>query len=151
MQKSNKVIRNKPNQFVEDVGSIEDSSYNETAGARKVVDVGPYLLPLDDGAGGKTTDASAIRALQLGVQLYLYNNSGVVASARFSNSSSATALTPGAVDGATGDVGVPLPPNSYTKLTNYTNRYLITSASTVIVMKVQDGSRLVDQGTSEGT
>ena len=65
MQSPNKNMRIKKGPKVQDIGSITDLTYNEEAGARKSLRVGPALAPIGDGAGGLTTDASSIRPLKL--------------------------------------------------------------------------------------
>lgn len=138
----NKIIRSRKSRDIRDIGAIADMTYNEAAGSRKSSDFGHYLVPIDDGAGGKTTTATSVKALALGVTLAVYNNDSSVHAIRLSASSSATALAAGIVDSASGEVGIPIPPNSYKILNNYTMQYLIADSNKLIVMIVLDDSRV---------
>jgi hypothetical protein len=144
MAAADKLIRNRKNKVVSDPANIADLTFNEMSGAKKNLPVGPFLIPIDDGAGGKTTSATTIRALELGSQLYIYNTTGAAASVRFSNNPAATALAAGVVDAPSGDVGVPCSPGIYTQLCNFDHRYIITQAG-LLIFKVNDGTRIVDQ------
>jgi hypothetical protein len=145
MQFPNKNIRVKKGSKVQDTGSITDLTYNEQAGARKSVRVGPALAPINDGTGGLTTDASSIRSLKLGSNLAIYNDSGSVGSVRFSNDLLAAALLPGAVDAPTGDVGIVCKPNDWTYLSNYDKRYIVADSSNLIIYLEIDDTKIINE------
>jgi hypothetical protein len=141
-----KFNRNSGNQAL-DSGAIANQSYNEAAGVHKVAQAGLKLKPLPLTAVTFTTDASTARKLpEKGMTLAIYNNAGAVGAFRLSKAAAPSALAAGVVDNSVGDgfgdVGVPVPPNSW----HYTNSFdaatIITSAATMLVFLVEDESRL---------
>lgn len=143
-QKS-KIIRNMRTRAVEDPGNIQNLTYNQASGGQKNLSVGPHLKPLVNAAGGWTTDASTIRALDLGAILAIYNNDTSVHAVRFSSSGSATALAAGVVDATTGDVGVPCTPGTWNYLSNYDKRFIITDSNKLLVFLIKDETRIKDE------
>lgn len=145
MQPANKNMRVKKGPKVQDIGSITDLTYNEQAGARKSVRVGPAFAPIRDSAGNLTTDASTICPLKLGSNLAIYNSGGTLCSVRLSNDPAATALAAGAVDVVTGDVGVACKPNDWTYVSNYDKRYVITDSADLLVYLEIDDTKIVNE------
>lgn len=130
--------------FLNSGPDVESIEYNPASGAQKSLLVGPRLLPIPLSSTSWTTDASTKRALPLlGSNIAIYNNSGTVASIVIGNSS-ITTLAPGVTD-ASGNVGVALPPNSWTNLSMSNNQYIITSASTALVYIVEDPTRIIQE------
>lgn len=123
-----------------DIGEIENNTYNDQAGVRKTSDFGKSLKPLKLGETSFTTDFSTARQLQMGTPLAIYNN-GALASITFSNTAIAS-LAAGTTDSA-GNVGIALPANSWTYLNNYSKKFAITSAATVLVYVIEDDTHVV--------
>lgn len=132
-----------------DPAIVELLTYNERAGARKSINVGPSLLPLGDGAGGYTTDASTKRVLpSAGIQLYVYNNSSSVEAVTLGDTTM-TAQAAGAVQTSGSPtapfIGVPVPPNSYLYISSGIWNYVATNSSSLIVMIVDDPTYIITQ------
>jgi hypothetical protein len=138
MAKINRVI---DNSFLQDPSQIEAVQYNPASGGKKVLTVGPRLLPIPIVTAGTptfTTNASvAPVALPLkGLNLAIYNNAGTAGSVT-TGGITMTSQAIGAFDAA-GDVGVACPPNSYTYVSMGNNQYVATSAATLIVYIIED-------------
>lgn len=125
-----------------DQASIENQAYNERAGAQKNMEVGRQLLPLDDGAGGKTTNATSARALpSAGKNLAIFNNSTSVAAVTLGENSGVTALAPGATDAVgPGHVGIPCTPNDWTFIACWDKTWVRASSATLLVFLIADDS-----------
>ena len=140
MAKINRVV---DNNFLQDPMQIEAVQNNPASGGKKVLPVGPKLNPIQI-SGGYTTNVTALTALPaLGLNLAIYNNAGTAASVTIGGSTT-TSLAIGATD-ANGNVGVALPPNSWTNLSMGNNQFIIASAATVIVYIVEDPTRLAQE------
>lgn len=136
------VIRNRaiPGDQQRDPSSIDAITYNEKAGARKVAEVGRALIPLGDGAGGFTTDASTRRILPSpGKNLAIYNNSGTVQAVSVGDVT-VLANAPGVVQisGTNQFVGVPVMPNGWLYLAAAQWSYVITTSATLLVFLIDD-------------
>lgn len=122
--------------------------YNEKSGARKSINVGQTLIPLGDGAGGFTTNAStAPRILpSAGRNLAIYNNAGAVGAVTVGDNTM-TAQAPGAVQvsGSNVFVGVPCPPNAWTYLSAAQWNYVAATAATLLVFLIDDDTYIVAQ------
>jgi hypothetical protein len=131
-----------------DLAIIELLSYNEKSGARKSIEVGRALLPLGDGAGGYTTNAStAPRVLpSAGRNLAIYNNAGAVGAVTVGDNTM-TAQAPGAVQvsGTNQFVGVPCMPNSWTYLSAAQWNYVAATAATLLVFLIDDDTYIIAQ------
>jgi len=131
-----------------DPSSIELLSYNEKAGARKSAEVGRALIPLGDGAGGYTTNASTARRVlpSAGVNLAIYNNAGAVGAVTVGDNTVAS-QAPGAVQvsGNNVFVGVPCPPNAWTYLAAAQWNYVVASAATLLVFIIDDATYMLAQ------
>lgn len=133
-----------PNRKVQsniDTHSIENQSYNQEAGAQKNAEVGRRLLPLDNGTGGKTCDATTARGLpSKGKNIAVYNNAGTVGSITLGADATVTSKAAGAVDATSGEAGVACKPNDWTYIACYDKQWLIANAATLFVYLILDGS-----------
>lgn len=139
--------RSIPGDQSRDPSAVDLLSYNEKSGAKKSLNVGPALIPLGDGAGGYTTNATARKVLpNAGSQLAIYNNAGTVASVTVGDNTVLSQAS-GAVQvsGSNVFVGVPLPANSWTYLSSAQWQYVIASAATVLVFLIDDPTFIVVQ------
>lgn len=136
MNENPRRYRRKAQSSTTDAGLAENNSYNDQAGVRKVSDFGKSLKPLQIGATSYTTDYTTARNIGLGRSLAIYNNSAAVKSITFSDTA-ITALAAGATD-ASGNVGIPLPPNAWTYLSNYNKQFAITDSALAIVLIADD-------------
>jgi hypothetical protein len=140
--------RQLPGDQSRDPSLIDLLTYNERAGARKSTEVGRALLPLGDGAGGFTTNAStAPRVLpSAGLNLAVYNNSGSVGAVTVGDNTM-TAQAPGAVQisGSNAFVGVPCQPNAWTYLAAYQWNWVAANASTLLVFIIDDPTFIMSQ------
>ena len=136
-----KNIRNTQGQNVQDPATLHNLEYSNAAGSKKVSEVGRSLLPIQYISGGVvtyTTDASTSRKLDFpGKCLAIYNNSGSLGSVTVSKASR-TSLAAGAVDSATGDVGIACQPNAWTYVACSSNSWVISSASTLLTYIIED-------------
>jgi len=133
-----KNIRTTPGYGIQDPSIISNLEYNPMAGSMKVSEVGRRLIPILLADGTYTTNASTQRTLPvLGVNLAIYNNSGSLATITLGKTNAVASLAAGVTD-ASGNVGVPLAPNSWTYLACGMNQYVISSASTVLVFLIED-------------
>lgn len=137
-----------PGDQIRDPSIVDNLTYNERAGARKSTEVGRALIPLGDGAGGFTTNAStAPRILpSAGVNLAVYNNANAVGSVTVGDNSM-TSQSPGAVQTtASGTfVGVPCQPNAWTYLAAGQWNWVAASAATLLVFIIDDPSYILTQ------
>jgi hypothetical protein len=139
--------RNWQSDQTRDPSAIDNITYNERAGARKVTEVGKYLIPLNNGAGGFTTDASTVRVLQAaGLNLAIYNNSGTVQAVTFGDSTMAPQAAGIVQTGANAPfVGIPCTPNSWTYVASGIWQYVGTSNASLLVFVIDDPSYVVVQ------
>jgi hypothetical protein len=133
-----------------DPNAIENNTYNDAAGSRKVSEVGRHNLPFPMISGGTTAYTTNLTtALPLpkkGMGLAIYNNSGTVHSVTLgeSVSSPAAALAAGVTDAA-GHVGVPCTPNAWTYVATGTKTWVITDSASLLVFLISDNSEIVNQ------
>lgn len=131
-----------------DPSIVELLTYNEKSGARKSIEVGRALLPLGDGAGGYTTNAStAPRVLpSAGRNLAIYNNAGAVGAVTVGDNTM-TAQAAGAVQvsGSNVFVGVPCPPNAWTYLAAGQWNWVAATAATLLVFIIDDDTYIIAQ------
>jgi len=121
-----------------DPSAIDLLTYSNAAGSVKVSEVGRRLLPLGDGAGGFTTNATTIKVLPgAGMCLAVYNNAGAVGSVTLGLDNTQVSLAPGVAD-ANGNCGIACPPNSYTYVACHQFNWVIASASTLLVYLIDD-------------
>ena len=134
-----------PGDKVRDSGTIKNAEYNEQAGAGKVVEVGPRLIPLNLDGVNFTTDASTIRALShQGKCLAVYNTTGTVGSITLGESAAQSSLAAGVTD-AGGHVGIPCIPNGWTRISCGKSQWVISSAATLLVFQVDDDTHIMPQ------
>lgn len=133
--------RQLPGDQVRDPSIVDLLQYNEKAGARKSVTVGAAFLPLGDGAGGYTTNATtAPRVLpSAGCQIAVYNNSTTAYAVTVGdNTMTAQAIGAVQVSGSNVFVGVPCEPNSWTYISSAQWNYVATNNASLIVFLVDD-------------
>lgn len=127
--------------FVQDPAQIKNIEHNPASGSKKVAEVGGHLLPLkiiSSGALAYTTDASTKRVLDApGACLAVYNNSTSMASITLGEDNTLVSLAAGVTD-ANGHVGIPCPPNAWTKIACGTQNWVISSVNTLMVFLVDD-------------
>jgi hypothetical protein len=132
--------RNFPGDQTQDPNAIDNLEYSNAAGAKKVSEVGRRLLPLNDGAGGFTTNATTIKILpSQGRNLAVYNNANTAASVTLGESSSQLSLAIGVAD-STGHVGIACVPNSWTYIACGPSQFVISSAATLFVYLIDDNT-----------
>lgn len=124
-----------------DSGAVDNNTYNDQAGVRKVSDFGKALKPLLVGGSYVTAINAAAVKIQMGSAIAIYNNSGSVASITFGSDNTVASLAPG-VTSVAGDVGIPLMPNSWTYLNNYNKEWAITSAASALVFLIEDDTNV---------
>lgn len=146
-----KNIRNLPGNNVQDPATLHNLEYSNSAGSKKVSEVGRHLLPLKFISGGAlayTTDASTARVLDSpGKLLAVYNNANAVGSVTLNESSAIASLAPGATD-STGHVGIPCPPNAWTYIACDKSNWVISSAATLLVFLIDDETSIKQEATS---
>jgi hypothetical protein len=124
-----------------DSGVVDSNSYSDSAGAQKVVKVGPFLRPIDSAPTSLTTDASTLTRLsQKGMTLAIYNNDTAVHSITVSDGTVASGLAAGVVSGIF--VGVPCPPAQYTYINTYQYDYIMTDSNKLLVFIVEDDTNI---------
>jgi hypothetical protein len=121
-----------------DPSSIANQMYNEQSGAQKNIEVGRHLAPLKIDATTFTTDASTARALpKKGCNIAVYNNAGAVGAVTLGDAAGMAALAAGVCD-ASGNVGIPCAPNSWTYIACNDRQWVRTTASTLLVFIIED-------------
>lgn len=133
---------------LQDPDGIASAQYNYQSGGQKTLPVGPHLLAIPvvvTGTPTWTTDvsAAAVALPNLGMNIAVYNNSNVTGSFTIGGIG-ITSQAIGAFD-ANGNVGVACPPNAWTYLSMGNNRYVISSASTMITYLLDDSSKIVQE------
>lgn len=141
MNKPSRKIRQMSGTSIEDPSLLENLMYNEPAGGQKNLTVGPSLSPMLV-SGAYTTNATAIKSLKKGTNLAIYNNSGTLHSIT-AGDSTVTSLAPG-VTSASGFVGVPCLPNSWTYLSTGYNTHIVASNAALLVFIIQDDSYITN-------
>jgi|SRR5580698_5141550 hypothetical protein len=133
-----------------DPNAIENNTYNDAAGSRKVSEVRRHCLPFPYISGGSlayTTNLTTARPLpKKGMGLAVYNNSGAVQSVTLGESatSPASALAAGVTD-ANGHVGVPCIPNAWTYIATGTKTWVVADSASLLVFLISDNSEIVNQ------
>lgn len=140
--------RQLPGDQSRDPSALDLLIYNERSGARKSMEVGRALLPLQNGANSWTTNASAaaIALPSAGKNLAIYNNSSTTYSVTVGDST-VTAQAVGAVQNSSGNifVGVACQPNSWTYLSTGQWNYVITNNVALLVYLIDDPTYIVTQ------
>lgn len=128
---------------IKDTGQLENLTYNEYSGSKKVSEVGRKLSPMDDGTGaGYTTDASTARVLPgMGKNLAVYNNASSVAAISLGDDNTIAALTPGQCD-SNGNVGIPCAPNAWTYVACGSKTWVRSSVATLLVFLIDDDTQI---------
>lgn len=132
--------RNLQGASVRDPSMIDNLIYNEASGARKSIPVGAHLLPLGDGAGGYTTNATTAKILpSAGRNMAVYNNAGAVGSITLGVDNTVVSQAPGAVQaGTSNQVGIACAPNAWTYIGTGNQNWVISSAATLLVYIIDD-------------
>lgn len=147
-----KTQRNLQGYDVRDPSIIDNLKYNEAAGADKNMSIGPKLIPLGDGAGGFTTDASTVKILPKGgANLVIFNKSATVAYSATVGDSSVSAQAIGAVQAGTQFVGVACPPNTYTYISCGNDNYVVTNNNNLVVYLIDDNTYMVVESKANAT
>lgn len=131
-----KVIRNLSTTAVVDPSSISVLEYNQSAGSQKVSEVGRRLIPLYNN-GAWTTNATTATTTIAGKNLAVYNNSSSLATMTLGEDATITVLAAGVTD-ASGHVGIPCMPNTWTYIACGINTSFIASAATLLVFVIDD-------------
>jgi len=141
-----KNVRNNQEQAL-DQGTIANQAYNQAAGVHKVAEAGLKLKPFDLGTdpATHTTNASTIRKVGKGRTLALYNNSAAALAYTLTNDGAlAAALTIGDTNAA-GDVGVPVPANSWHFTNSYDREYVLTNSADLLLFIVEDDTNITQR------
>ena len=140
MAKNRNILGNK----IKDTGSISNEQYNEASGAAKSVEIGPKLIPIPTATGGTTSaNAAAVGLPVAGRSVYIYNNSLTMGAVSFGGPT-ISAPVAGTID-ASGAVGIPCEPNTWSRFSCGDATFVRTSAVTLLVFLVEDDSSLVQQ------
>lgn len=139
--------RNLPGNKVEDHGLLNNLEHSNVAGSKKVSEVGRKLLPLGDGAGAFTTNATTAKVLpSMGKCLAVYNNASSLGSITLGVDNTVTVLASG-VTNASGNVGIPCKINDWTYIACGEKNWVIASASTLLVFIIDDNSYIKQEAT----
>lgn len=134
--------RNIPGNLVQDPAAIDVLVYSDQSGANKIAEVGRSLLPLGDGAGGFTTDASTARILPgAGKNLAIFNSDTGLHAVTISASGDTSALAAGDAD-SDGNVGIACPPGIYTYVACYQSNWVIADSDTLFVYIINDSTSI---------
>jgi hypothetical protein len=141
-----KIIRQINGSDVQDPSIIHVLEYNNSAGSKKVSEVGRKLIPLkyiNSGTFFYTTDASSLMQLDKpGMCLAVFNPSAnEVLSITVGESLSLTSLNPGITD-STGHVGIPCLPLQWTYVACGISNFVITNSSELMVFIIEDNTGL---------
>lgn len=129
-----------PGNQIVDPSSIDILQHNDAAGSKKVSEVGRHLLPLGDGAGGFTTNATTAKVLPaMGLCLAVYNNAAAVGAVTLGEDNTVASLAAG-VTNASGHVGIPCAANAWTYIACSSQNWVIASAATLLVFVVDDNT-----------
>jgi sugar (pentulose or hexulose) kinase len=113
------------------------NEYNNPAGAKKIINVGPVLLPIPTSTGGTTNATTAVGLPALGKSIAVYNNSGSVGSITLGTSAAVTSVSAGVVNSA-GQAGIACPPNAWTYISLGNQQFVVASAATLLVYMIED-------------
>lgn len=128
-----------------DPSSIQNIVYNEAAGIEKNSDFGKKLLPLPDGAGGYTTDASTAKILpNKGRNISVYNNSSTVQAITVIEDNTVSALAAGVAD-SDGHVGIVCKPNDWTNIACGNYQWVISDSANLIVYLIDDNTYITQE------
>lgn len=142
-----KLIRQLPSRKVKDVGMLENLMFNEYAGAKKSLIVGPFLVPILTDPSGPTwsTDATTARGFLPGTYFAVFNtNISTVYAATLGDDSSISALSAGTTD-SSGNVGIPCPPLQWTYISTANKRFIITENDDLLVFIIKDDTNIIDE------
>lgn len=143
MHIKNRAISGEKQRDPSSVGAIE---YNEPSGGQKNLPVGPHLLPLGDGAGGYTTDASVQKALpKPGCNLAIFNKSNGTNYSITIGDSSVLAQAIGGIQAGTQFVGIACPHGSWTYVSSTVETHVITNSNELVVYVIDDHTYIVSQ------
>lgn len=145
VRKPKKFVRKQNNDAVEDAANVNALTYNRYSGAFKNLQVGPMLEPLDNGAGGFTTNATTAKSVVRGSSIAVYNNSSTLYSLTLGTDSSVVVLASGVTD-ANGNVGYPCKPNDWTYLNVGELTHLIAQNVALLVFVIRDDTNVQVQG-----
>lgn len=135
--------RTLPGNVVQDPSAIDILTYSDQVGSWKVSESGRNLLPLGNGSGGYTTDASTARILPAaGQNLAIYNSDTSVHAVTISNSNSTSALGPGVTD-VNGNVGIACPPSTYTYVACNQSNWVVTDNAALYVYLIGDSTAIL--------
>lgn len=136
---------------VQDPSSLANLEYNDAAGSKKVSEVGRHLLPLqyvDTGVIKWTTDASTAVALQnMGACLAVYNKDTSVHAVTLGEDGTVSAQAAGAVDLATGHVGIACAPGAWTYIACANQNWVITDSNKLLVYLIDDNTYIRQEAT----
>lgn len=140
--------RNLPGFNVKDPSIIDNLRYNDQAGGDKNISIGAKLLPIPDGAGGYTTDAStAAKPLpKFGCNLAIFNKSTTTDYSITVGDSTVAAQAIGAIQAGTQFVGIACPFGVWTYVScGYYDNYVITNNNNLVVYMMDDASGVVTE------
>ena len=145
MAKNNRII---DIAFLQDPTQLDAIQNNPASGGKKVLTVGPRLLPIPIVTAGTptwTTNASvaAVGLPLKGLNLAIYNNAGAAGSVTIGDIGVVSQAI-GAFD-ANGNVGVACPPNAWTYISTGAHQYVATSAATLIVYIIEDPTNIAQE------
>jgi hypothetical protein len=137
-----------PGGSVKDFESIENLTYNDSAGSRKVSEVGRHLVPFPYASGASilyTTNLTTILPLpKPGMGLAVYNNDTVIHAVTLGEASTQSALAAGVTD-ATGHVGIACAPAAWTYVATAAQGWVITNSANLLVYLIDDNSYMQNQ------
>lgn len=136
-----KYNRSIDNRSIADPHSIDNAQHNQSAGAKKIMNVGPVLLPLPTGATFTCNATTAVGLPAIGKNIAVYNNANAVGSITLGTDGTVTVLASGVIN-ASGQAGIACPPNAWTYISMGTQQFIIASAATLLVYMVDDASFL---------
>lgn len=138
MSKYNRQIDAK---FATDPHSAEVVGFNQPAGGKKTLDVGPVRLPIPTGTGYTITPTATTMLPAVGKNIAVYNSAATVGFVTLGKDLTLVAGTPGAVNAA-GQAPIPCPPGQWTAISMGLQQAVIAYASTLYVYLVEDGTFL---------
>lgn len=145
VNKPDKKLRQLSAKGVEDPSAIDAITYNEASGAVKTLVVGPFLKPLNDGAGGFTTNATAAKSIRKGSSIAIYNTgTTTVQSVTFGDDSALAALAAGATD-VNGKVGYPCGPREWSYFNSNEKSWIRTNSADLLVFIIEDETYITSQ------
>ena len=143
-------VRTVPGPNTLDPSAIASIQYNDAAGSQKVSEVGRHPLPfpfISGGALAYTTNLTTTLPLpKKGMGLAVYNNSAAVHAITLGESATSpvAALAAGTTD-ATGHVGIPCTPNTWTYIATGTKTWVVSDSALLLVFLISDNSEIVNQ------